>query len=113
LQVYDQMRGAGAISNYEDQKGTAAKLGMQQAQTKEEFIAAAEDYRKVIQQGLEKARKMTKISSPQAEAPTAPISSGGTDGVTAAPTVDPAMEAEMRKRGFLPAAAGPAAPISR
>ena len=112
LQVYDQMRGAGAISNYEDQKGTAAKLGMQQAQTKEDFIAAAEDYRKVIERGLEKARKMTKISSPQAETPTAPISSGGTGGSTAAPTVDPGLEAEMRKRGFLggPVAAPPASP---
>ena len=115
LQVYDQMRGAGAISNYEDQKGTAAKLGMQQAQTKEEFIAAAEDYRKVIERGLEKARKMTKISSPPAETPTAPISSGGTGGSTAAPTVDPGLEAEMRKRGFLggPVSGPPAPPISR
>lgn len=65
LTAIQQMRGMGSLSNAEGQTATAAITRMDTATSKEAFLAALNDYRKVITQGLERAQ--SKLPKPQGE----------------------------------------------
>lgn len=55
LTAIDQLRGMGALSNAEGQTATRAISRMDTATSKEEFLAALDDYERVVQQGRERA----------------------------------------------------------
>lgn len=52
LEAYNLLRGAGAITNDEGKKATAARSRMSLAQSEAEFIAAAREYQSIIRKGL-------------------------------------------------------------
>lgn len=56
LSAIEQLRGLGALSNAEGGAATAAVNRMDTATSKEGFLAAVRDYRKIVNQALEKAR---------------------------------------------------------
>lgn len=78
LTAIDQMRGMGSLSNAEGQTATAAVNRMDTATSKEEFIAAMNDYEEVIKIGRDRAQK--KIKAP--DAPASPPSGGASTGNT-------------------------------
>lgn len=57
LSAIQQMRGMGALSNAEGVAATAAVNRMDTATSKEAFLAAVRDYRKIVQNGLDRANK--------------------------------------------------------
>lgn len=72
LQAYQTLRGGGAITDIEGQKGTAALNRMNAAQSKEEFDKAAEDFKDVVKAGmLRAAAKARGPASPGAPQDTA------------------------------------------
>lgn len=56
LTAIQQLRGLGALSNAEGQTATAAVTRMNTALRKEDFLAALNDYEKVVNQGLQAAQ---------------------------------------------------------
>lgn len=76
LQAYQTLRGGGAITDIEGQKGTAALNRMNMAQTKEEFDKAADDFADVVKGGMlraaAKAQGPSAGAAPQAAASTQP-----------------------------------------
>lgn len=60
LSAIEQLRGLGALSNAEGGAATAATNRMDTATTKEGFLAAVRDYRKIIQQGADRAKNNMK-----------------------------------------------------
>lgn len=66
LSAVQQMRGMGQLSNAEGQTATAAVTRMNTASSEEEFIAALNDYEKIVRQGMARAAsKMGGAPSPQ------------------------------------------------
>lgn len=57
LQVYDQLRGAGQITEIEGQKGEAAYARLNTAQSDKEMRAALKEMKEVVDAGLTRARK--------------------------------------------------------
>ena len=57
LDAFEALKGGGAITEIEGTKATKARLRMNKAQSKEEYVKAALEYRAVLQKGLENARK--------------------------------------------------------
>lgn len=57
LSAIQQMRGMGSLSNAEGEAATAAVTRMDTATSKEAFLAALNDYRKIVKQGMERAQK--------------------------------------------------------
>lgn len=53
LNAFEQLRGAGAITETEGQKGVQAKARMQKAQTVKEFYSALDDFKGVIARSYE------------------------------------------------------------
>lgn len=60
LSAIQQMRGMGSLSNAEGQTATAAVTRMKSAQSREGFLSALSDYRKIVRRGKEKAMQMLK-----------------------------------------------------
>lgn len=56
LSAIQQMRGMGSLSNAEGAAATAAVTRMDTATSKDAFLAALRDYRKIVQQGIDRAR---------------------------------------------------------
>ena len=87
LTAIDQLRGMGALSNTEGQTATRAISRMDSATSKEEFLAALNDYETVVSAGRSRAAtRMEGQQSPQVGAqqggapvtPPAPTGGGGT-----------------------------------
>ena len=57
LEAFNTLRGAGAITEKEGAKATAARLRMKMSQSEDEYIKAAREYQDVIRQGVENARR--------------------------------------------------------
>lgn len=57
LEAFNTLRGAGAITEKEGAKATAARLRMKLAQSEDEYMKAAREYQDVIRQGVENARR--------------------------------------------------------
>lgn len=74
LTAIQQLRGLGSLSNAEGSTATAAVTRMDTATSKEAFLAALRDYRKVIQQGIDRAR--SKLPAPNDDAAPAEASDG-------------------------------------
>lgn len=64
LQAIQQMRGLGSLSNSEGGAATAAITRMNTATSKEAFLDAANDYRKVVKQGMSRAQ--SRLANPSA-----------------------------------------------
>jgi hypothetical protein len=82
LTAIDQLRGMGALSNAEGQTATRAISRMDTATSKEEFIAALDDYERVVKAGRERAA--SKLPAPvddAAQGATAPITGITSNGV--------------------------------
>lgn len=62
LSAIEQMRGMGQLSNAEGQTATAAVTRMDTATSEEEFLAALDDYEKIIRQALNRASKRMGVS---------------------------------------------------
>lgn len=60
LTAIDQMRGMGALSNAEGQTATRAISRMDTATSKEEFLAALDDYENIVKLGRERAAARVK-----------------------------------------------------
>lgn len=75
LTAIDQMRGMGALSNAEGQTATRAISRMDTATSKEEFLAALDDYENIVKLGRERAAARVKAQetppSTQQQAPAA------------------------------------------
>lgn len=69
LTAIQQMRGLGSLSNSEGGTATAAVNRMNTATSKEAFLDAASDYRKVIDQGMKRSR--ARLANPSATNPLA------------------------------------------
>lgn len=57
LQAFETLRGAGAITEKEGAKATAAKNRMSLAQDEKSFIAAAREYQDVLRDGIKRAQE--------------------------------------------------------
>ena len=57
LEAFNVLRGAGAITEKEGAKATAARLRMKLSQSEDEYMKAAREYQDVIRQGVENARR--------------------------------------------------------
>lgn len=64
LSAIQQMRGMGSLSNAEGASATAAVTRMDTATSKEAFLSALNDYRKIVRQGVERAQKNIGGSQP-------------------------------------------------
>ncbi len=72
LQAFQSLRGGGAITDVEGQKGTAAIARLQRSQTKKEYISSLKDARAIFQTGLDRISKQAGVEVPAAPAaPTA------------------------------------------
>lgn len=60
LSAIQQMRGLGALSNTEGAAATSAITRMDTATSKDAFLKALGDYRKIVQQGIDRAQKNIK-----------------------------------------------------
>jgi hypothetical protein len=72
LTAIQQLRGLGALSNAEGQTATAAVTRMNTAMRKEDFLAALNDYEKVVMQGMQAAQSRLQSRN----VPMAPAGSG-------------------------------------
>lgn len=68
LEAFNTLKGAGAISEKEGEKATAARTRMSAAQSETEFVKAAREYQDVIRKGVEVMQK---------KAGSAPAAAGG------------------------------------
>jgi hypothetical protein len=62
LEAFQALKGGGAITEKEGEKGTAAIMRMNKASNEKEYIAAARELQTVLRTGLERAR--TKAGNP-------------------------------------------------
>jgi hypothetical protein len=69
LEAYNSLKGGGAISNYEDKRASAAKARLSTAQSVPEFDKALQEYKEIVQSGVERMRTLAGKS--QAAAPNA------------------------------------------
>lgn len=60
LTSIQQLQGFGALSNSEGQTATAAVTRMDTAMSEADFLAALEDYERIVQQGYAKARRLVE-----------------------------------------------------
>lgn len=72
LSAIQQMRGLGALSNNEGAAATSAVTRMDTATTKEAFLKALSDYRKIVNQGIDRARNNMKAPADGDATTTAP-----------------------------------------
>lgn len=80
LQAYSTLRGAGAITEVEGAKATAALARLDLSQSKDDFKQALEDYASVIRQGMARLKKAStgdfSPAGPQAPNQVPPAASG-------------------------------------
>jgi hypothetical protein len=69
LTAIDQLRGMGALSNAEGQTATRAISRMDTATSKEEFLAALDDYERVVKEGRKRAEARLKAPAGEATPP--------------------------------------------
>jgi hypothetical protein len=70
LEAFETLKGGGAITEKEGEKGTAAINRMALAQSEREFVEAARDVQRIMNDGIKRAR--TRASMPQSGTSTAP-----------------------------------------
>jgi hypothetical protein len=70
LQAFETLRGGGAITEKEGAKATAAKNRMSLAQSEDEFVKAALEFKDVMNQGIKRAEARA-LGSPATPAPSA------------------------------------------
>lgn len=76
LQAFETLKGGGQITEVEGNKAQAAIARLNQAQSKEEFIKALNEFKGIIQNGMERAKKK---AGPAAQSQGQPVS--GASGV--------------------------------
>lgn len=78
LEAFETLKGGGAITEKESDQATAARNRMSLAQSEDEFIRAALEYREIIAKGLERAQaKAARATTRMAPTtPSAPAASG-------------------------------------
>jgi hypothetical protein len=59
MDAYNTLRGGGAITEKEGEKGTAALNRMNLATNEKEFIQAANEFRAIVQRGVQRAKEMS------------------------------------------------------
>lgn len=69
LEAFEILKGGGAITNIEGEKGTAAINRMSLAQSEKEYIAAAREVQGILKLGMERARKRANVTAPTSENP--------------------------------------------
>lgn len=74
LEAFNVLRGAGAITEKEGEKATAARTRMSTAQSEDEFVKAAREYQDVIRRGVETMQKKANVGG---AAPVMPAGAGG------------------------------------
>ncbi len=75
LAAFDQLRGAGAITEAEGQKATAASARLSRAQSDEEYLEALNELKGILVKGMEIARQ--KAGQGGQQSMTAPAPAGG------------------------------------
>lgn len=73
LEAFNVLKGAGAITEKEGEKATAARTRMSTAQSEDEFVKAAREYQDVIRRGVEVMQKKASGGA----APAMPAGAGG------------------------------------
>lgn len=79
LTAIDQLRGMGALSNAEGQTATRAISRMDTATSKEEFLAALDDYERVVKQGRERAAGKLESAPATSVAPVKGVTQSGVE----------------------------------
>ena len=79
LEAFNTLKGAGAISEKEGEKATAARTRMSTAQSETEFVKAAREYQDVIRRGVEVMQKKAGGAGTASVTPAgvAPAAAGG------------------------------------
>jgi hypothetical protein len=77
LQAFESLKGAGQITEVEGNKATNAIARMNTAQSKEEFVKAVNEFKGVIQRGMDKARAKAGGTSQGAQQPAQGGKQGG------------------------------------
>jgi hypothetical protein len=73
LSAFDQLRGAGAITEAEGQKATAATARLDRAQSDDEYLAALNELKTILVKGMEIARQKAGQGGQTAPAPNADL----------------------------------------
>ena len=76
LEAFESLKGGGAITEKEGTKATAARNRMSLAQSEDEFVKAALEYRDIVAKGVERAQAKAARATTRM-APAAPASGGG------------------------------------
>lgn len=76
LTAIAQMRGLGSLSNAEGQTATAAVNRMNTATSKEAFLSALGDYKKIVEQGVSRARSKLGVAPAAAQPPAGGLPQG-------------------------------------
>jgi hypothetical protein len=71
LEAFEILKGGGAITNIEGEKGTSALNRMALAQSEQEYIAAAREVQGILRVGMDRARKRANVAAPASNAPAA------------------------------------------
>ena len=64
MEAFEILKGGGAITNIEGEKGTAAINRMSIAQSEREYIAAAREVQNILRVGMDRARKRANVAAP-------------------------------------------------
>jgi hypothetical protein len=75
-EAFETLKGGGAITEKEGTKATAARNRMSLAQSEDEFVKAALEYRDIVAKGVERAQSKAARATGRM-APTAPAAGGG------------------------------------
>jgi hypothetical protein len=75
-EAFETLKGGGAITEKEGTKATAARNRMSLAQSEDEFVKAALEYRDIVAKGVERAQAKAARATTRM-APAAPASGGG------------------------------------
>jgi hypothetical protein len=75
LEAFKSLKGGGAITEVEGQKATQAILRMNRAQSEDEFMKAADEYRTIINNGITRAKAKAGVTPPDT-VPGAPAGDG-------------------------------------
>lgn len=65
LEAFESLKGGGQITEVEGQKATQAISDMSTAQSEEAFVRSANQFRNIVQKGLERARRKALVGNAQ------------------------------------------------
>lgn len=85
LEAFQTLKGGGSITEKEGEKGSAALLRMNKAQSEREYVEAAREFQDILRKGVDRARskagQTSPVAAPSAAPTAAPAAPAGAENV--------------------------------